>query len=89
MSHEPPVTIYVTDDETEADIIRAALESEGIVSATWTNMSHTAFPFTVEAGQTAIQVSPEFVERAKQIIQEARERKPETEEESGEEECEG
>jgi hypothetical protein len=79
MSHEKPVTIYVTDDETEADVIRAALEADGIISATWTNMSHSAFPFTVEAGQMAIQVPPEFAERARQIIEIARQRGEEME----------
>ncbi len=67
MENDELVTILVTLNETEADIVKAALETEGIEVDEWSEMSHSAF----QMGEIGIQVNAEDEERARAIVDEA------------------
>ena len=84
MENDELVTILVTQDETEADIVKAALEAEGIEVAEWSSMSHSTF----QMGEIGIEVQAEDEERARQIIEEALNAKVEPESEEQDEEDE-
>ena len=63
------VTIFRTQSDVEASIVRGLLEANGVFSIVSSPVTHSVFPLTVnELGEVRIAVHPEEAEEARRII---------------------
>ena len=63
------VTIFRTQSDVEASIVKGLLEANGVFSIVSSPVTHSVFPFTVnELGEVRIAVHPEEAEEARRII---------------------
>jgi hypothetical protein len=69
MNPDKLVTVYTTTEPIKADIIRDALDDNGI-SAYLENQSLMGDPFTLKAAEIRIQVQAKDVDRAVEFIKE-------------------
>src|SRR5262245_32772070 len=68
---DPPelVTIFRTQSDVEAAIVKALLEANGVMAVSSSPVTHAVFPLTVnELGEVRLSVHPEEVEDARHII---------------------
>lgn len=67
---EPLVTIFRTQSDVEASIVRGLLEANGVSSILMSPVTHSVFPLTVnELGEVRIVVRPEEADEARRIIE--------------------
>jgi ribonuclease III len=65
-----PVVIFRTQSGVEASIVRALLESHGVMAILSSAVSHTVFPLNVnELGEVRLAVRPEDADDARRIIE--------------------
>ena len=63
------ITIFRTQSDVEASIVRALLEANGVMSVLSSPVTHALFPLTVnELGEVRIAVHPEEADEARRII---------------------
>lgn len=68
--HEP-VTVYIAQGESEAQIYRSLLEAQGIRAALKGEALRQVYGFTLDGlGKVEVQVAPADVERAQALIAE-------------------
>jgi ribonuclease III len=64
------VTIFRTQSDVEASIVRGLLEANGVLSIVSSAVTHSVFPLTVnELGEVRIAVHPEEADEARRIIE--------------------
>src|SRR5689334_5103115 len=68
MSHEL-VTIFRTQSDVEASIVRGLLEAHGIMAVLSSRVTHSVFPFTVnELGEVRLSVRDDEADEATRLI---------------------